>query len=84
MLALQWCKGSESLLSGRFGARRDLVTRTRTRTGDCETRSVSGRLPDYPGELACMRMVGLSGVLCRVYDSQILTGKINTKQRETL
>ena len=28
----------------------DLVTRT----GDQELRSVSGRLPDYPGELACM------------------------------
>ena len=28
----------------------DLVTRT----GDREIRSVSGRLPDYPGELACM------------------------------
>ena len=29
----------------------DLVTRT----GDQEIRSVSGRLPDYPGALACMR-----------------------------
>ena len=28
----------------------DLVTRTRT--GDWETRSVSGRLPDYLGEFA--------------------------------
>ena len=28
----------------------DLVTRK----GDREIRSVSGRLPDYPGELACM------------------------------
>ena len=28
----------------------DLVTRT----GDREIRSVSGRLPDYPGELVCM------------------------------
>ena len=26
-----------------------------TRTGDREIRSVSGRLPDNPGELACMR-----------------------------
>ena len=34
---------------------RDLVTRT----GDRETRSVSGRLPDYPGELACMLRCGL-------------------------
>ena len=25
-----------------------------TRTGDREIRSVSGRLPDNPGELACM------------------------------
>ena len=25
-----------------------------TRTGDREIRSVSARLPDYPGELACM------------------------------
>ena len=25
-----------------------------TRTGDWEIRSVSGRLPDNPGELACM------------------------------
>ena len=25
-----------------------------TRAGDREIRSVSGRLPDYPGELACM------------------------------
>ena len=30
----------------------DLVTRT----GDREIHSVSGRLPDYPGELACMVM----------------------------
>ena len=29
---------------------RDLVTHT----GDREIRSVSGRLQDYPGELACM------------------------------
>ena len=29
-----------------------------TRTGDREIRSVSGRLPDNPGELACMRYVG--------------------------
>ena len=28
-----------------------------TRTGDREIRSVSGRLPDNPGELACMRLV---------------------------
>ena len=28
----------------------DLVTRTR----DWEIRSVSGRFPDYPGELTCM------------------------------
>ena len=27
------------------------------RTGDREIRSVSGRLPDNPGELACMQMV---------------------------
>ena len=27
-----------------------------TRTGDREIRSVSGRLPDNPGELACMHM----------------------------
>ena len=27
-----------------------------TRTGDREIRSVSGRLPDNPGELACMTM----------------------------
>ena len=27
-----------------------------TRTGDREIRSVSGRLPDYPGELACMQL----------------------------
>ena len=26
-----------------------------TRTGDREIRSVSGRLPDNPGELACMQ-----------------------------
>ena len=26
-----------------------------TRTGDREIRSVSGRLPDNPGEMACMR-----------------------------
>ena len=32
----------------------DLVTRT----GDREIRSVSGRLPDYPGELACMLLLG--------------------------
>ena len=25
-----------------------------TRAGDREIRSVSGRLPDYPGELSCM------------------------------
>ena len=25
-----------------------------TRTGDREIRSISGRLPDNPGELACM------------------------------
>ena len=31
-----------------------------TRTGDREIRSVSGRLPDNPGELACMRSAGLS------------------------
>ena len=30
----------------------DLVTRT----GDREIRSVFGRLPDYPGELACVGM----------------------------
>ena len=29
-----------------------------TRTGDREIRSVSGRLPDNPGELACMPCVG--------------------------
>ena len=34
----------------------DLVTRIRT--GDWETRSVSERLPDYPGELACMHNQG--------------------------
>ena len=28
-----------------------------TRTGDREIRSVSGRLPDNPGELACMVIV---------------------------
>ena len=28
-----------------------------TRTGDREIRSVCGRLPDNPGELACMRIV---------------------------
>ena len=28
-----------------------------TRTGDREIRSVSGRLPDNPGELACMSMM---------------------------
>ena len=28
-----------------------------TRTGDREIRSVSGRLPDNPGELACMESV---------------------------
>ena len=28
-----------------------------TRTGDREIRSVSGRLPDNPGELACMDRV---------------------------
>ena len=28
-----------------------------TRTGDREIRSVSGRLPHYPRELACMYMV---------------------------
>ena len=27
-----------------------------TRTGDREIRSVSGRLPDNPGELACMQV----------------------------
>ena len=32
-----------------------------TRTGDREIRSVSGRLPDNPGELACM----LLDVRCR-------------------
>ena len=35
-----------------------------TRTGDREIRSVSGRLPDNPGELACMVVNGtLSGRL---------------------
>ena len=29
-----------------------------TRTGDREIRSVSGRLPDNPGELACMYNYG--------------------------
>ena len=33
-----------------------------TRTGDREIRSVSGRLPDNAGELACMQMC-----LCRFY-----------------
>ena len=28
-----------------------------TRTGDREIRSVSGRLPDNPGELACMQVM---------------------------
>ena len=30
-----------------------------TRTGDREIRSVSGRLPDNPGELACMYRIVL-------------------------
>ena len=30
-----------------------------TRTGDWEIRSVSGRLPDNPGELACMPLVAM-------------------------
>ena len=34
-----------------------------TRTGDREIRSVSGRLPDNPGELACMQVY--SEILCR-------------------
>ena len=34
-----------------------------TRTGDREIRSVSGRLPDNPGELACMHLfLALSGM----------------------
>ena len=31
-----------------------------TRTGDREIRSVSGRLPDNPGELACMDFVSVN------------------------
>ena len=31
-----------------------------TRTGDWEIRSVFGRLPDNPGELACMPLVAKS------------------------
>ena len=34
-----------------------------TRTGDREIRSVSGRLPDNPGELACMKVVNKEAVL---------------------
>ena len=49
-----------------------------TRTGDREIRSVSGRLPDNPGELACMAVgpsllsatdlasqYGIEGGICR-------------------
>ena len=46
-ISLQWCKDSKSLLSGRL----ILVTCT----GDREIRSVSERLPDFLGELACMQ-----------------------------
>ena len=32
-----------------------------TRTGDRKIRSVSGKLPDNPGELACMHFVNCFG-----------------------
>ena len=35
-----------------------------TRTGDREIRFVSGGLPDYPGELACMMIVTISLFSC--------------------
>ena len=35
-----------------------------TRTGDREIRSVSGRLPDNPGELACMRLRSFALIIC--------------------
>ena len=34
-----------------------------TRTGDREIGAVSGRLPDNPGELACMQVSPLSAML---------------------
>ena len=46
MLAYSGAKAQSRFYPG------DLVTRT----GDREIHSVSGRLPDYPGELACMVM----------------------------
>ena len=46
-VSLQWCKIINVQSHFYVG---DLVTRT----GDQEIRSVSGRLPDYPGELAGM------------------------------
>ena len=49
-----------------------------TRTGDREIRSVSGRLPDNPGELACMLMVP---TLC-VSDYITMQGKLHLRVAE--
>ena len=54
-------KKTEIFLLGRTLAKSGAKVQSRfysgdlvTRTGDRDIRSVSGSLPDYPGELACM------------------------------
>ena len=47
-----------------------------TRTGDREIRSVSGRLPDNPGELACMHSIIRNNQIAPTDRSSIIIGKI--------
>ena len=52
-----------------------------TRTGDREIRSVSGRLPDNPGELACMRHVlALHILYCCKYFVKQFTGILSNTE----
>ena len=53
-----------------------------TRTGDREIRSVSGRLPDNPGELACMRLHSTSNNVAPAHTHYMPRIHTNTCEQE--